>query len=388
MKVIESKWPVALVAILVFGCGDVPTSEEDTTEFSEKPIVGGTVSAAGARPYQVSLQRNGSHFCGGSLIASRWVLTAAHCTVYSNIKVRVGSNYTNSGGQTIAVAGAVVHPSYDSNSMENDIALLRLASDASSEVLPIPTPDILAQAGQPGDLATVSGWGRTSESGAGSTVLREVTIPIVSNATCNSAQAYYGQIADTMLCAGYSSGGKDSCSGDSGGPLVIEHGGQNYSLGVVSWGDGCARPNKYGVYTRTQSYVNWIYSETGIAPSGGDDGSGDTGSGGSDGSGEPTGTATTITDNGTVAKNAYDIVSDAWITASTGPVDVVLSGSGDADLYVWKNVSSPTWSNYSCRPYLNGSAESCSLEGPGSFLVAIRGYASSSSYSVSITYTP
>lgn len=381
------KWPVAAVAVLFLGCGDMPVTDEESAVVSERPIVGGTVSAAGSRPYQVSLQSNGGHFCGGALIGSRWVLTAAHCTSsYGGIQVKVGTNSLYSGGQTISVNKVIVHPGYDAGTMENDIALLRLASDAAYETLPIPTPDILAAVGQPGDVATVSGWGLTSEYGYSSSVLREVTVPIVSNATCNSYQAYYNRIADSMLCAGYASGGKDSCSGDSGGPLVVDYGGQSYSIGVVSWGEGCARPNKYGVYTRTQAYVDWIHATTGIAPTGGAD---ETGPGDStDEPGDATGAQTTVTGGGTVARDDYDIVNNAWIAASAGPVKVVLSGSGDADLYVWKDESTPTWSNYACRPYLDGSSETCSLQGPGNFLVAVKGYASSSTYSVSVTYTP
>lgn len=96
----------------------------------------------------------------------------------------------------------------------------------------------------------------------------------------------------------------------------------------------------------------------------------------------------TKTMSGTIEKNDYAIVEDSFLQATDGAFNVVMTGNNDADLYVWKNVSEPTWNNYSCRPYQDGSNETCSLEGPGSFLVVVRGYASSSTYKVSVTYTP
>ena len=112
-------------------------------------------------------------------------------------------------------------------------------------------------------MQIVSGWGRLSSGGTSPDILQEVTVPVVSNATCNSASSYNGSINDTMICAGYQQGGKDSCQGDSGGPMVAAYQNEIYSIGVVSWGHGCAAPNKYGVYARTSKFVDWINSKIG-----------------------------------------------------------------------------------------------------------------------------
>ena len=104
------------------------------------------------------------------------------------------------------------------------------------------------------------GWGLTAENGLTSTHLREVTVPVVTNAVCSAGYASDGiTIADTMLCAGSAQGGKDSCQGDSGGPIAIKDtNGTWKQIGVVSFGIGCARPNKYGVYTRVSEFIDWI----------------------------------------------------------------------------------------------------------------------------------
>ena len=90
-------------------------------------------------------------------------------------------------------------------------------------------------------------------------MLQKVNVPLVSKAACNDKAAYGGDITDTMLCAGYKSGGKDSCQGDSGGPLVVtDANGETVLAGVVSWGEGCARANKYGIYSKVSSAISWI----------------------------------------------------------------------------------------------------------------------------------
>jgi secreted trypsin-like serine protease len=426
-KMMFPRTSLLIVAVGLVGCGEMVIND---TPSSNQPIVGGVVSAAGARTYQVSLQTSyGSHFCGGALISSQWVLTAAHCVVSksaSSVIVRVGSNMRSSGGQLVGVSQIIVHPSYSSYTSRNDIALVKLSASASSAYTPLvlPSEQLMTQAFGPGTLATVSGYGSTSEGGYGSSYLREVDVPIVANSVCNASYAYNGAVYSTMLCAGYPSGGKDSCSGDSGGPLVIAHQGQRFSAGVVSWGYGCARPYRYGVYTRTASFTGWIASWTGIQPHGSGSSSSAVCGDGKVGTGETcdstsvscaslssnyvsgvascnatcTGWSTsacvlqqasaqTLVESGSVLQDHYAIFKNAWIKAGAGPFKAVVSGTGDVDLYVWKNVTSPTWSNFTCRPYIDGSAESCSLSGPGSFLVAVRGFAASSTYQVVVTYT-
>jgi len=143
--------------------------------------------------------------------------------------------------------------------MENDIALLGLAlSSAQATVGLIDTADTSAQ---PDDGATIVGWGHPGEGGQVSYALQEVTIPIVSNEPCQDGYAAEGiTIAPTMLCAGLEPGQKESCQGTSGGPLVVRAGYAEpwQQAGIVSFGFGCARPGKFGVYTRVSQYREWI----------------------------------------------------------------------------------------------------------------------------------
>ena len=220
-------------------------------------IVGG-IPAVGDRSFVVRTSG-----CGGTIIADSWVLTAAHCGSQST--VRAGSN--NTGSQTsYSVAQYIPHPSYNSSTSAYDYALLRINGTFPSNLIRAKLPDatVMQAIAKPGDLVTTLGWGATSEGGSGTTALREVTIPVVSDTVCNSASAYNGQInAATMICAGLAAGGKDSCQGDSGGPLIAPYNGSIYSIGVVSWGDGCARPNKYGVYSEVVTVASWISGYTG-----------------------------------------------------------------------------------------------------------------------------
>ncbi|XP_069685332.1 trypsin beta-like [Periplaneta americana] len=224
-------------------------------------IVGGTTTTITNFPYQLSLRYSGSHICGASIISANWAVTAGHCIIgsASSLTLRAGSTYSNTGGTVHQVSQAIRHGSYNANTLDYDIAVLKVSSafsfGSSVQAIPLETGSVSA-----GTSAVVSGWGTTSEGGSASTTLRQVAVPIVSDSSCNSAYSSYGGITARMICAGYTSGGKDACQGDSGGPLVAN----GKLIGIVSWGAGCARPNYPGVYTKVSALRSWISSNTGV----------------------------------------------------------------------------------------------------------------------------
>ena len=236
-------------------------------------IVGGEKAAPGAWPWMVAIQaftEPGYHtFCGASLIAPSWALTAAHCVVNAapdDIVATVGPHRLDSGqGQKMSVDRIVVHPRYGfdfAHDFAHDLALLHLSEPADAELVTLLGADSLALAG-PGTLGTVIGWGALSEDGSAGLLsydLQQVELPIVSEEEC--ANSMGRMITENMLCAGYKQGGKDACHGDSGGPLVVADGEGGWQLaGLVSFGIGCARPTFYGVYTRVSQYHDWILAQ-------------------------------------------------------------------------------------------------------------------------------
>lgn len=241
------------------------TGIDDRSLRPEERIVGGLEAAIDNFPWAaaIALQRlDGSlfQFCGGSLIAPDWVLTAAHCKVSSGDKVILGrQDLTTDEGTVHDVEFAINHRDYNPDTQENDISLVKLAT--SSGQAPVGIVDAADTNAKPDDPSTVIGWGRLAEGAQTSNTLQEVEIPIVTNATCQDGYASDGiDIAATMLCAGLEAGQRDSCQGDSGGPLMVRAtaGDPWEQAGVVSFGIGCARPGKFGVYTRVSQYRGWL----------------------------------------------------------------------------------------------------------------------------------
>lgn len=235
-------------------------------------IVNGTLAADGAYPWQVSLtvswiaDPGRAHFCGGAIYNERWIVTAAHCLTKlkpEDVVVVSGTNVLRQGVTRTNAVRLVVHKDYVPQTNDNDVALIELFEPLS--ITPKTKPIALLDDAQEGGILNagrplmVTGWGATSEGGNVVRNLQQVSIPFVTRESCNDPLSYNGKITVNMICAGVAAGGVDSCQGDSGGPLANDPSGPTPRLaGIVSWGEGCARPGKYGVYTRVSRYTGWI----------------------------------------------------------------------------------------------------------------------------------
>ncbi|XP_019963786.2 suppressor of tumorigenicity 14 protein homolog [Paralichthys olivaceus] len=257
-------------------------SDEDNCQCGSRPyrssrIVGGQMSREGEWPWQVSLHIRGTgHVCGASVLNNRWLLTAAHC-VQDN-----GPNKYSQADQWEAMLGLhvqsqtnewtvrrnikqiIAHQDYNSMTYNNDIALMELDKNVTLNqniwpiCLPSPTYDF-----PEGQVAWITGWGATREGGSVAMILQKAEVRIVNATVCKNLMN--DEVTDMMLCAGVLKGGVDACQGDSGGPLsVTGPSGRVLLAGLVSWGDGCARRNRPGIYTRVTKYRSWIKEKSGV----------------------------------------------------------------------------------------------------------------------------
>ncbi|MDT7783761.1 MAG: trypsin [Pseudonocardiales bacterium] len=237
--------PAAVLALLVITV---------TPAHAEPRVVGGVVvEAADEAPWTVALTTSsGYQFCGGALVGSGLVATAAHCVhgrQPGSITVVGGRlDLRTDGGSASVVAQYQIADGYSTPSRGKDIALLTLAVPMPYRVLPVAATAGVYDAGKVG---VVYGWGRQAEDDTDkSPLLHKASIPVMADEQCSAAYARYDAAA--MFCAGYPEGGVDSCIDDSGGPFVVD----GRLAGIVSWGIGCARPNTPGVYTRVTTYLS------------------------------------------------------------------------------------------------------------------------------------
>jgi secreted trypsin-like serine protease len=257
---------VVLLASLSMACTQ-DVAQEEKVEANASEIVGGTEAVPGSWPGTVALYFGNSQGCGGTLIGDSWVVTAGHCILRPTAanggitKVVINRHRLSQStvGESRTVNQVIRHASF-SPDLDNDIALLHLSTPSSAPKVKLITRQQAAQVAANATV-TVVGWGNMSESGGSSDVLRQVSIPVISNTKCKTFPNY-ADVTNNMICAAHSQGGKDSCQGDSGGPLFMTLNGQKTQVGIVSWGIGCARPNAPGVYTRLSNYIDWIAQKT------------------------------------------------------------------------------------------------------------------------------
>ncbi|VEN63228.1 unnamed protein product [Callosobruchus maculatus] len=247
-------------------------------------VVGGQTAEKGEFPWLVSITRRGGHFCGGTIINSRYVMTAGHCLCTgiggdilkpANIKITLSQHdltQKDSDAFQMPVKSITIHPEYNCGKPKDDIAILELDGTLAwtDSVLPACLPF-----GRSHDehstfdnlLATVAGWGWTNEDsakGGRAKTLQKAKVNVIDTEKCRSwykSQGKKTKIQETQICAGYEHGGIDACWADSGGPLMVDSNGRSNEMmvvGVVSTGIGCARPYLPGIYTRVSEYIPWI----------------------------------------------------------------------------------------------------------------------------------
>ncbi|XP_043928446.1 suppressor of tumorigenicity 14 protein homolog [Protopterus annectens] len=234
-------------------------------------IVGGEDARSGKWPWQVSLQMGMyGHICGASLVSNRWLISAAHCfldsdsirySAASQWKAYMGMRVINklsSNMITRSIRKILIHPQYDEYTSDYDIALLELSSPVffNDVIQPICLP-LNPQFFYLRTTCYVTGWGAVKENGELAKILQEARVRVVSQNICN--KLYDDAVTPRMMCAGNLHGGTDACQGDSGGPLACRGRKNKWFLaGIVSWGEGCARRNRPGVYTQVSGLYDWI----------------------------------------------------------------------------------------------------------------------------------
>ncbi|MBK7535018.1 MAG: trypsin-like serine protease [Myxococcales bacterium] len=259
---------------LTLAAGACVEQDLETTDDASQEIVGGAATQITSVPWQVSLQSAaGNHFCGGSIVTPTWIVTAAHCVAEGapgRIVAGISRLSQSGAGQIRSIKRVVSYPGYSSPEVGKDAAMIELTEPLTlngttvKAIRPLTAASSAALTAT-GVTTTVSGWGATAE--GGTTLpdqLQWVQVPVIS---LDSASASYGTtLTPDQLAAGLAAGGKDSCQGDSGGPLVVADGAEMALAGIVSWGEGCARANRPGLYARVTSFAKWMDGLAGGPP--------------------------------------------------------------------------------------------------------------------------
>ncbi|XP_074532357.1 plasminogen activator, urokinase a [Halichoeres trimaculatus] len=244
-------------------------------------IVGGSFTPIESHPWVAALFLRSRFLCGGSLIAPCWVVTAAHCfsdgnlTNIKRLSVYLGKSAINETDtekeQSFTVEKLIIHQKYNDSNFDNDIALLRIKSSSggcavkSASARTVCLPPFHTQL-PAGIQCSIAGFGNEKYMAWHySQYLKQAEVKLISRADCQRRSYYDYCITKNMFCAGSPDWSMDACKGDSGGPLVCEVSGRMFLYGVVSWGEGCAKKNKPGVYTQVTNYNKWIAAKTGLS---------------------------------------------------------------------------------------------------------------------------
>ncbi|XP_065787000.1 ovochymase-1 [Muntiacus reevesi] len=262
--------PISSAKVIPYGvCGIPPFSPQ----WLSRRIAGGIEACPHCWPWQVGLRFLGNHQCGGAIINSIWILTAAHCVQSKNNPlfwtVVAGDHDRTLKESTEQVRRAkhiIMHEDFDTRSYDSDIALIQLSSalEFNSVVRPICLPHSLEPLFS-SEICVVTGWGSVSKEGGLASRLQQIQVSMLEREVCERTyySAHPGGISEKMICADFpASGGKDVGQGDSGGPLVCKHEKGPFVLyGIVSWGAGCSQPRKPGVFARVSVFLDWIQSK-------------------------------------------------------------------------------------------------------------------------------
>lgn len=256
-------WTAALAAIAILSSALMFIAPQS------RAVVGGSPTTIDQARWQALIIVDPENrLCGGAIVDPSWVVTVAHCVSGfgpSQIDVHVGVSTLGERASVnrIPLSEVIVHPSWDSSSFRNDIALLRLSTPVAfdAKVGPIALPIAVDGSAWPpaGTSATISGWGATEFGGTPSNQLRSAQVQVIGG-PADSVCGRYGDNFDAAveICAGVPGGGVDSCQGDSGSPLVIDAAGAPVLGGLTSVGFECARADYPGLFTRVTSFIPWL----------------------------------------------------------------------------------------------------------------------------------